>query len=328
MNKVVIIPKKDEENLYHILPLIKGLEIYFEGMDEAFQIHVLHSKDLRSQSALLKNKCYFHDFDEKELGPLASLKLVEKLKDLFNLSHSFCFRDDLGALTLQKFLKAKKRYGFSSLQAKVANNNFFSGYEELEGKDLYAKALSDFFKVHKDQVMDHLKEEFRSHEPNVENFFKAREVEPFVLKIFDELSEESEKLLLIKTLVKDLEKKTYLWLEKENEISRDTFHQMKGLLNISEAHPLDFDAYLEKCIGVITTKAWVAEMAAFFGVDVIFFDVGEYRLESFINDRIVLVKTLGPGFYQLSYRDEEKEVKEVEASIDSLNDFIFERFNL
>ncbi len=326
MNKVVILPRKNENNLYHILPLIKGLEIYFDGMDEAYQIHIVHSSDLNNQAALIKNRCSFHKIDEDELGPLKSLKLAERLKDLFNLTHSFCFRDDIGSLSLQKFLKAKKRYGYSSIQGKIANNNFFENYESLAPKDLYAKPLADFFRVQREEVLNLLSKEMRRYKPEVENFFKAPEVEPFVLKIFEELALESEHLLLVKTLVKDLHKKTYLWLEKENEASESLFKEHSGLLNISEASSMSFDAYLEKCLGVVTDKAWVAEMAAFFGVDVILFDAKDYRLDDFINDNVTVVKTKGPGSYIIEYQQDQQFTKEV--TIDGLNDFIFQKFNL
>ncbi|GEM_PF-2714560 len=326
MHKILIIPRKEERNLYNLLPLIKGIEIYFNGLEEDFKIHFLHNSDLSKQTALLKGRLNFHVFEEKKLGPLGSLKVAQKQNDLFNLSHSFCFRDDVGAVTLNKYLKAKNRYGYDSLQGKLVNTHTLSSQEGMSDKDYYYKLVEHFLKVPNETTVETLKGDLKNYSEVRENFFKAQEIPSFIFLAFDKIEAESEAHLLLQNMVNNFDQNIYLWVEEMTETAHHILTDNSKVLDISEVDPRGFDAYLEKCLGVITNEEWVSEMASYFGVDSLLFECDSFVKRDFPHPNVTLVQTRGAGIYDLLIIDGEELIKEV--NIDKLADHIHEAFSL
>lgn len=258
LTKILILPKKEEKNLFELIPLIEWIRSDFPDS----KIHILHSIDLSFQLRGLFENLSYHTFEESNLGPVSSLKMAEKLKDVFNIDYSLVYRDDVGCLNLAKAIGGKVRIGNKSL----VNDLFLTDSIRLgEGeKSSYMSLWGKYWKkTFGESKMSYVTEQ------KPENFFQAKEVEPFFFFPVSPKNEHSTLLRYITSLFEALgENRKILWLENENEDCDKLAHgQWENYVNASEAAPENLYHYLLHSRGVITNIDWVSSMASYLQIE-------------------------------------------------------------
>lgn len=263
MNKFVIIPEKEEENLFNLLPLISAIHQSFDELE----VNIIHTKELDYQKAQWPISTKYHLVNEEDFGPVSSIKLAAKMDDLFNITHSLNFRDEVGVHQFIKSLKAKNRLGWKSL----VNDVFHS---ESVLKPGHSGAMERYLHLWSQSSLgEDLQEKlFQKNDiKSPENFFKDESVGPFLFISMEGLGEHpeySEALNYLLESIKDI--RVIFWSSEESELLKDLKAKFETLVDASEVAPELLHNYILRCRGLLTNSSWQASMACFMGVETFF----------------------------------------------------------
>ncbi len=267
MDKFVIIPEKGEKNLFLLMPLVESI---FQNHDGC-EINIVHSEDINFQLDSWPYAIKFHKVDEKDFGPVSSIKLAAKTHDLFNITHSLCFRNEVGVLQFTKALKAKNRLGWKSL----VNDVFFT---ESVLKPGSLKKEESYYHLWKASSLGKNLDEpiFQKNEISApENFFKEEGAGPFLFVSIEGFQEQVELFSLFSRFlasIKDV--RIILWEKRLEGINSEAFCELKneheGVVDASEVSEELLHHYILRCRGLVTNSAWQASLASYYGVESFF----------------------------------------------------------
>jgi len=281
LTKFLILPEKEEDNFFTMLPLITSLQSEYKDCE----INLMHSFDLSYQFQNLFPHIRFWNFNEEQLGPTLSIKLAEQMVEIFNVDFLINYRKDIGALQLGKAFNAKKRIGKKGF----INNLFLTDSYELSPSSEkrsynYLSLWSQFLK--KDLICDSLKFSYdEGLNPDINDCSKEMKDNgeedslPFVFfpLLFD--SENAETMNLVIELMNQMNdvRKIY-WFPGENLFTEEFKNApIENFIDASEVGPENLFHYILRCQGVISNIPWLSSMSSFMQVENIFIK-GSYGL--------------------------------------------------
>lgn len=316
MNKFVIIPEKEEENLFNLLPLVTSIHKTFDELE----VNIIHTKELEFQKVQWPISIKYHQVSEKDFGPVSSIKLAAKMDDLFNITHSLNYRDEVGIHQFIKSLKAKNRLGWKSL----VNDVFHSESVLKPGHSGAAERYLHLWSQSK--IGDDLQEKlFQKNEvKSPENFFKDESVGPFLFISMERLSEHSEYRETLETLLESIkDMRVIIWSSEESELLKDLKENFDRLVDASEVAPELLHNYILRCRGLLTNSPWQASMACYMGVETFYLTKDEaLKLAHFKVNPSSLILTNGGG-YRLIEEDGQQDL-----SCDATINLVLERYSL
>lgn len=263
MNKFVIIPEKEEGNLYNLLPLITAI---YQDFDEP-EVNIIHTLDIAYQRSQWPMATKFHKVNEGDFGPVSSIKLAAKMNDLFNITHSLNFREEVGVHQFLKSLKAKNRLGWKSLVNDVFHSESVlkPGHSGAAERYLHLWSQSSIGNELEEKLLQ--KNEIKS----PENFFKDESVGPFLFIAMENLGEYSELREALNYLLESIKDiRVIIWSSEASELLNDLKESFPGLIDASEVSSELLHNYILRCRGLITNSSWQASMACFMGVETFF----------------------------------------------------------
>ncbi|MCR9204534.1 MAG: hypothetical protein NXH75_08160 [Halobacteriovoraceae bacterium] len=304
LTKFLIIPEKEESNFFHLLPLIESLRQDYPECE----VNVIHSINLEYQFKGMYPSIKFFQIEESQLGPVSSLKLAEQMFEIFNLDFLLNYRSDVGALHLGKAFKAKKRIGLKHIVNDLFLTDSFKS-EIASGPLRYIGLWERFLNKDKDLGPIGFEKEI-----SPENFFKAKEVEPFVFFPFV-LNEENASIinLLVKLLNEITEIRKIYWFQEENSFTEEFKKApLENTVDASSAKPEDLFNYILHCQGILTNLQWVSSLSSFMQVESILIKNPKDLLPdtSFFKLSPTGVDFLGEGRFELILGDEKKPLDE------------------
>lgn len=304
LTKFLIIPEKEENNFFHFLPLIECLRQDYPECE----INVIHSKNLGYQFKGIYPAIKFHPIEESQLGPVSSLKLAEQMVEIFNLDFLLNYRSDVGALHLGKAFKAKKRIGFKH----IVNDLFLTDSYKSEipsGPKKYLDLWGKFLNKGNTLMPIGFDKEI-----SPENFFKAKEVDPFIffpLVLNDENTSMINFLVRLMSEIKDVRK--IYWFQEENSFTEEFKKApLENCVDASSAKPEDLFNYILHCQGILTNLEWIGSLSSFMQVESILIKKPNESLPdtSFFKLSPTGVDFLGERGFELILDDEKKPLDE------------------
>jgi hypothetical protein len=256
MEKFVLLPEKDEKDLYLLLPLIYSIQAKFPDAE----INIVHTLDLANQLSWLKKKVSCYTVRESDFGPLASVKLAARLDDLFNISHVLCFREEVGSLHFAKALKAKVRMGWKSLV-----NDIFLTHPKVRPSNL--SKMEKYSYLWEESLLGDKKYEVISGEQKFEmpeNFFKEESAGPFIFFALDFENEPENLLVFISKIINDLKEfRVIVWSEKPSPYLDQFKEDYPEITDASEAKSENLHHYILRCRGFVSNLEWLNSQASY-----------------------------------------------------------------
>lgn len=304
LTKFLLIPEKEESNFFNILPLVEVLREDYPDCE----INLIHSIDLTYQFKGIYPSLKFHLINESQLGPVSSLKLAEQMVEIFNLDFLLNFRGDVGALHLGKAFKAKKRVGLKSM----VNDLFLTDSFKLETPPGPKRYLDLWAKFLKKEVNPNP----LGFEKNIspENFFKAKEVEPF---FFFPIALNEDNAFLINFLVNLMSQMTDVrkiyWFPEENSFTEEFKKApLEKAVDASTVEAKDLYNYILHCQGILTNLEWVSCLSSFMQVESILLRKPEEMLPATGHFKLspTGVNAINEDEFELLLSDEKKPLDE------------------
>lgn len=319
MIKFVIIPKKDEDNLYKLLPLITGLYKSYEDPE----INIVHTQNLETQLSVIPFKANFHFVDERDFGPVSSVKLAAKVSDLFNITNTLVYRSEVGVLQFAKSIKAKNRLGWKSL----INDVFLTESIEKGNSESYLSLVAKSKTLNID--FNELGELLNLKDKKVpENFFKESGTNPFLFVSCDNFSSDNVIRQLISNLSQSLnDKRIIVWSRQDSALLKDLASEQDCVIDASAADESMLHHYVTRCHGFVSSIDWHCHMSCFLGVTPYYLsNSAPAIIESFKYHPEWIAIVNENSFTFKNRRESEGEVSEL--NIDELTNTILEELNL
>lgn len=319
MIKFVIIPKKDEDNLYKLLPLMTGLYKSYEDLE----INIVHTQNLEAQLSVIPFKINFYFVDEKDFGPVSSVKLAAKASDLFNITHTLVYRSEVGVLQFAKSIKAKNRLGWKSL----VNDVFLTESIEKAGNESYLSLVAKSRALNID--LSAVGELLNLKDTKVpENFFKESGANPFLFVSCDNFSDDNVIRQLISNLSQGLsDKRLIVWSRQDSALLKDLASEKGCVIDASAADETMLHHYVTRCQGFISSIDWHCHMSCFLGVASYYLSESAPAFIENFKYRPEWIAIVNKNSFSFKDRGEnEGEVSEL--NIDELTNMILEELNL
>jgi hypothetical protein len=267
MDKFVIIPEKGERNLLLLLPLVESIRQNHEGCE----INIIHSEQVGHQLQAWPHPIKFLKVNESDFGPVSSIKLAAQAHDLFNITHSLCFRSEVGVLQFTKALKAKNRLGWKSLVNDVFFTESVLRPGALKGEEIYFHLwrASSFGKKLDEPIFQ--KNEIAA----PENFFKDTAAGPFLFLSLEDFPSHVEFNAILTRFVDAIkDTRLILWEARLDGQNSESFKELRkqypDVIDASEVGADLLHHYILRCRGLVTNSPWQASLASYFGVESFF----------------------------------------------------------
>lgn len=316
MNKFVIIPEKEEDDLFNLLPLVTSIFKAHEGAE----VNIIHSKDLSFQKILWPIEVKYHLVNEKNFGPVSSIKLAAQMDDLFNISHALTFRNEVGVLQFMKALKSKNRLGWKSL----VNDVFFTESIPLPNKSTRIEKYLSLWdsSSHDSGEVGELYLESSIKAP--ENFFKESGSDPFLFISIEDFANSTQLVSTIENLLEGLQQgRVIIWESSSSESLKELKEKFPKIIDASEVGPESLHHYILRCRGFITNSSWQANLASFAGVEAFYVTNKSPLKRPFFKLEPTSVVTKSEGTFEVLDREHQDVLDP-----DALVNFILERYSL
>lgn len=300
MEKVVIIPKKEEENFFNLLPLVEALNNIYEDPE----INIVHSINLEKQLSTIPYRVRFFEVSESDYGPVASIKLAAKFNDLFNITHALVYREEVGVMQFVKALKAKERIGWKSL----VNEVFLTEGVEKKGPLSYV-ALLESSKAFNEKLEPLEKIINRKSDKLPENFFKDQSSTPFLFLSSKSFSEDEVLINLSNFMAESLKDgRIIIWSSEGSEVLGDLTKRFDNIVDATEADESQIHHYITRCQSFISTVDWHTQMACYLGVEPFYINSEGASLNSYLKYGPKLLTKVGEDTFSLLEEEEKKEL--------------------
>ncbi len=315
--KAVVVLPENCNDIYEFFPAL----IYLDKLHEDLELSIIADNDFQSELSHLPFKTYHYPVEKSEFGPLASLKLAHKLKEIFNTTHCYNFRQGLGAINFVRSLKAKEMIGFSD---PIGNLLYTRAVDEDKSKYPSMRYLD---LVKDESQAPELRVKFVESEKLPENFFKSETHDPFIFLAVGDLCEDEFRFSLLEKCLEELKsQKVIMWSSHRNLHHVELFRSFPNIVDATEVHFSQIHHYILMSKGVLTDQIKVARLSTFIGVDHFLFDRIDHRDHSIPSFSFVLSQ-LNYDDHEIRYIEGGEQLKEMKEAHEVL-DLIHEKFNL